>query len=224
MDKLLNKDWAEILKDEFTKDYFINLSKQIDGFYKSESSISVLPEKKEIFNAFNSCEFETLKVVILGQDPYPNKSHAHGLCFSVKSNVKPIPKSLNNIFKEIKNDLDLDLPENGNLNRWASQGVFLLNTILTIEEGKTNSHQKIGWEKFTDEVIKLISLKKSNVVFLLWGNQAQKKEGLIDNTKHLILKSVHPSPLSVYRGFVGCSHFSKTNSYLKKNNKKPINW
>lgn len=220
----LNSDWKLVLNQEFEKDYFTKLSSQINNCYSDNNDISYLPEYDEIFNAFNFCALNTLKVVIIGQDPYPNKTHAHGLCFSVKADVKPFPKSLNNIFKEIKSDLNSEIPENGNLVRWAKQGVFLLNTILTIEEGITNSHKNIGWEFFTDEVIKVISKEKENVVFLLWGSQAHKKESLIDLRKHLVLKSVHPSPLSAYRGFTGCKHFSKTNTYLIENNLPQIVW
>lgn len=220
----LNLDWKLVLGEEFEKDYFKTLSSKITECYSDSNPISCLPEYGEIFNAFNYCEFDKLKVVIIGQDPYPNKSHAHGLCFSVKANVKPFPKSLNNVFKEVKNDLGVDVPENGNLSRWATQGVFLLNTILTIEEGVTNSHKNMGWENFTDEVIKVVSKEKENVVFLLWGGQAHKKESLIDADKHFILKSVHPSPLSAYRGFNGCKHFSKANAYLTDNNLEEIKW
>ena len=220
----LNADWKLILNKELNKSYFIKLNSFVNARYSKNSDIVCLPNYGEIFNAFNLCSFENLKVVIIGQDPYPNKTHAHGLCFSVKSDVKPFPKSLNNIFKEIKSDLGNEIPENGNLERWSKQGVLLLNTILTIEEGVTNSHKNIGWENFTDEAIKMISKEKENVVFLLWGSQAQKKEVLIDNEKHLVLKSVHPSPLSAYRGFTGCKHFSKTNSYLTKSNLNPIEW
>ena len=224
MIETLNSDWNNILKNELTKPYFIKLTQQIKECYSDSTKLKCLPEYDEIFNALNLCKFENLKVVIIGQDPYPNKTHAHGLCFSVKKEVKPFPKSLNNIFKEIKSDLGTDIPENGNLERWAKQGVFLLNTILTIEEGVTNSHKNIGWEVFTDEIIKLISEKKQNVVFILWGSQAQKKQGLINSAKHLVLKSVHPSPLSAYRGFWGCKHFSKTNDYLEKNKLDLISW
>lgn len=220
----LNSDWRELLRAEFEKQYFVKLSEKVKGFYSSTSPICCLPEYNEVFNAFNYCTLDNLKVVILGQDPYPNKTHAHGLCFSVKSEVNPLPKSLNNIFKEVRSDLGINIPENGNLRRWASEGVFLLNTILTIEEGITNSHKNMGWETFTDEVIRIISREKENVVFLLWGNQAQKKEVLIDSNKHLILKSVHPSPLSAYRGFNGCKHFSKANTYLADNNLAEIKW
>jgi len=224
MIKNLNSDWKLVLNQEFEKSYFKKLTNQIDQLYLKSNSINCLPEYSEIFNAFNYCAFQNLKVVIIGQDPYPNKKYAHGLCFSVKPNVRPFPKSLNNVFKEIKSDLNIELPSDGNLERWAKQGVFLLNTILTIEEGITNSHKNIGWEKFTDEVIIRISKEKKNVVFFLWGSQAHKKEVLIDSEKHLILKSVHPSPLSAYRGFTGCKHFSKANTYLLENNLTKIKW
>ncbi len=224
MIKNLNSDWKLVLGQEFEMDYFKKLSLQIKDYYSLSNNMSYLPKCNEIFSAFNLCSVDELKVVIIGQDPYPNKTHAHGLCFSVKPDVKPFPKSLNNIFKEIKSDLNIDIPENGNLERWAKQGVFLLNAILTLEEGKTNSHKGIGWETFTDEVIKVISTKKEHVVFLLWGSQAHKKESLIDSEKHLILKSVHPSPLSAYRGFTGCKHFSKTNTYLAEKGLVQIKW
>jgi uracil-DNA glycosylase len=170
------------------------------------------------------CPFDELKVVILGQDPYPTKGHAHGLCFSVEPGVKPFPKSLLNIFKEIQLDLGLPMPENGNLARWAEQGVLLLNSVLTVEEGKPDSHKAFGWEKFTDAVIQTINEQKTGVVFMLWGSKAISKESFIDSSKHLILKSVHPSPLSAYRGFFGCKHFSKTNEFLRMMEQTEIQW
>jgi uracil-DNA glycosylase len=170
------------------------------------------------------CPIDDLKVVILGQDPYPTKGHAHGLCFSVEPDVKPFPKSLLNIFKEIQLDLGISMPENGNLTRWAEQGVLLLNSVLTVEEGKPDSHKGFGWEKFTDSVIQTINEQKSGVVFMLWGSKAISKEVFIDSSKHLILKAVHPSPLSAYRGFFGCKHFSKTNEFLRMMEQTEIQW
>ena len=184
----------------------------------------IFPPEDEIYAAFKLCSFDDLKVVILGQDPYPTTGHAHGLSFSVKEDVHKFPRSLNNIFKELSTDLKQSLPNNGNLERWARQGVLLLNSVLTVEEGRPDSHKGLGWVKFTDAVIKKIAEEKRNVVFLLWGAKAQAKKPLIDESKHLILESVHPSPLSAYRGFFGCKHFSKTNKYLEKNHISMIKW
>ena len=210
----LNNSWQKVLKPEINKTCFLELMAKINQFY-DEKREYIFPEKSKLFNAFSLCEFEELKVVILGQDPYPTKGHANGLCFSVESNVRPFPKSLNNIFKEIESDLAQPFPGNGNLERWAKQGVLLLNSVLTVEEGKTNSHKGIGWEQFTDAVIETISKKKDNVVFMLWGSIAISKSTLIDAKKHFILTAVHPSPLSAYRGFFGCKHFSKANEFLR---------
>ena len=176
-----------------------------------------------IFNAFNMTPFNKIKVVIIGQDPYHGPNQAHGLCFSVNKTIK-IPPSLQNIFKELKNDLDIDIPISGNLTKWTGQGILLLNNVLTVERGLANSHKNIGWEEFTKSTISLISDHLSNIVFILWGMQAQEKESLIDKSKHLILKAAHPSPLSAYNGFYGCNHFSKTNRYLKEKLKDEINW
>ena len=219
----LNNSWQKVLKPEINKNYFVELMAKINQFY-DEKREYIFPEKSKLFNAFNLCLFEEIKVVILGQDPYPTKGHAHGLCFSVESNVRPFPKSLNNIFKEIESDLSIPFPENGNLERWANQGVLLLNSVLTVEKGQADSHKGMGWEQFTDAVIELISQKKENVVFILWGSKALSKSILIDEKKHLILSSVHPSPLSAYRGFFGCHHFSKTNEYLVSKGSKTIDW
>lgn len=209
------------LQEEIRKDYFQELS----GFVKQEYTENVCyPPKDYIFSAFEYCSFSQTKVVILGQDPYPNEGQAHGLCFSVNHGVK-FPPSLKNIFKEIETDLDKPAPFTGNLEDWAQQGVLLLNTTLTVRANETGSHQKKGWERFTDEIIKVISAKKEQVVFLLWGGPAKKKAKLIEETKHLILTSGHPSPLSAIRGhWFGNRHFSKTNDYLIKNGKSPINW
>jgi uracil-DNA glycosylase len=219
----LSNDWQKELESETNKAYFVELMAKVNGFY-NEKEVQVFPEKSKLFNAFNLCSFEELKVVILGQDPYPTKGHANGLCFSVETNVRPFPKSLNNIFKEIESDLAQPFPENGNLERWAKQGVLLLNAVLTVEEGKADSHKGIGWEQFTGSVIELISEKKENVVFILWGAKAILKSTLIDAKKHLVLTSVHPSPLSAYRGFFGCKHFSKTNAFLGSKGIKIIQW
>jgi len=219
----LNNSWQKVLKPEINKNYFVELMAKINQFY-DEKREYIFPEKSKLFNAFNLCLFEEIKVVILGQDPYPTKGYAQGLCFSVESNVRPFPKSLNNIFKEIESDLSIPFPENGNLERWANQGILLLNSVLTVEKGQADSHKGMGWEQFTDAVIELISQKKENVVFILWGSKALSKSILIDEKKHLILSSVHPSPLSAYRGFFGCHHFSKTNEYLVSKGSKTIDW
>ena len=223
MELLIADDCKEILNSELSKPYFQKLLLSIQQEYESNAG-SVFPEVDLIFNAFNQCPFESIKVVILGQDPYPSKGHAHGLCFSVNENVKPFPKSLQNIFKEVESDLGKSIPENGTLTRWAKQGVLLLNSSLTVREGKPDSHSKLGWELFTDNVLKEIAHNKKGIVFLLWGSKAQEKIHLIESFSHLILKAPHPSPLSAYRGFFGCRHFSKTNEFLLKNGKSPIDW
>lgn len=221
MDVKIASSWKPILKEEFEKPYF----KSLVSFLKNEKQIgkTIFPKGDEIFNAFDLTSFENVKVVILGQDPYHGFGQAHGLCFSVKDGVKP-PPSLVNIFKEIHQDLNLPIPTHGNLTSWAQQGILLLNASLTVEEAKPMSHSKIGWEQFTDAVIRLISEKKEGVIFVLWGRFAQQKESLIDQTKHIILKSAHPSPLSAHNGFLGNKHFSKINSLLKELHKEPIDW
>lgn len=219
----LSNNWQKVLEPEMNKPYFVELFDKVNQFY-NEKAEHIFPEKSKIFNAFNLCLFEDVKVVILGQDPYPTKGHANGLCFSVESNVRPFPKSLYNIFKEIEADLGQPFPENGNLERWAKEGVLLLNTVLTVEQGKADSHKGIGWEQFTDAVIQIISQKKENVVFMLWGSKALSKSILIDEKKHFILTSVHPSPLSAYRGFFGCKHFSKANEFLASKGLDTIQW
>jgi uracil-DNA glycosylase len=212
--------WALRLHDEFNKPYFIELTQ----FVKEEYRIAtVFPPGKEIFRAFDCCTFDELRVVILGQDPYHGAGQAHGLCFSVNQGIKP-PPSLVNIFKEIKRDLCKEMPPHGDLTRWANQGVLLLNATLTVRESSPGSHQKKGWETFTDAVIKKISEEKEHVVFILWGAYAQKKTELINTEKHLILSSAHPSPFSADRGFFGNKHFSKANAYLKQNGLTEINW
>ncbi|MFM7683703.1 MAG: uracil-DNA glycosylase, partial [Bacteroidota bacterium] len=199
------------------------LTNDIRQLYTDKKGL-VFPKANQIFRAFELCPFDQVKVVLLGQDPYPTSGHAHGLSFSVEPDVRPFPKSLTNIFKEIQSDLGKSFPSNGNLERWAKQGVLLLNTVLTVEEGKPDSHYGLGWEKFTDAVIQKINSEKEGVVFMLWGSKAIAKELMIDKSKHLILKSVHPSPLSAYRGFFGCKHFSKSNEFLLMLEKPEIDW
>lgn len=220
MDIAIEPSWKEALSDEFKKDYFEKLTKMIRAAYLSDT---VFPPPKLVFNAFALCPFDTVKVVILGQDPYHGLGQAHGLSFSVPNGVKP-PPSLQNIYKEIATDLGIDIPASGNLERWAKQGVLLMNATLTVQMGKAGSHQELGWEIFTDAVIKKISDEKEHVVFLLWGKFAQGKSSLIDAQKHLILTAAHPSPFSVHNGFFGSRHFSKTNLYLLKHNIEPIDW
>jgi uracil-DNA glycosylase len=223
MDFIIDETWKEILKKEFDKDYFIKLSNFLEREYE-QNSPKIFPKKSEIFNAFNLCPINNIKVVILGQDPYPTIGHAHGLSFSVKNDVRPLPKSLKNIFKELKDDLGVDKRENGCLKTWSHQGVLLLNTVMTVEESKPKSHYNIGWELFSDAVIRLLNTNKTNLVYLLWGNNAIQKAHLIDAQNNLILKAPHPSPLSSYRGFFGCKHFSSTNTYLEKMGKTAIEW
>lgn len=220
MNVTIDQSWKEVLQYEFEKPYF----QELVNFVKTEyASGTVYPQAKNIFNAFNLCPFNKVKAVIIGQDPYHEPGQAHGLCFSVQEGVE-MPPSLKNIFKEIADDLKIEVPQSGNLERWARQGVFLLNSILTVKAHQAASHANKGWEIFTDAVIKILSEKKDNIVFILWGSYAAKKGEVINTDKHLVLKTVHPSPLSVYRGFFGCGHFSKTNDYLIKNNIEPIEW
>ncbi len=220
MNVRIEKTWRSVLHDEFEKSYFAELV----SFIKKEYSQNIIyPPARDIFSAFDLCPFDKVKVVILGQDPYHGKGQAHGLCFSVRENIKS-PPSLVNIFKEIKSDIGIDFPENGNLERWAEQGVLLMNATLTVRAKQAGSHQRKGWETFTDSVIKKISESKKDIVFLLWGAYAQKKGKIIDKNKHYVLQSPHPSPFSVYRGFFGNRHFSKTNIFLKEKGKKEIIW
>lgn len=216
----LGNDWDEILKDEWEKPYY----KQLRSFLKQEyATKTVYPDMHDIFNALRLCSFEDTKVVIIGQDPYHGVGQAHGLCFSVKDGVPP-PPSLKNIFKELRDDVGRPIDLNGNLEKWAKQGVLLLNAVLTVREGEPTSHKGMGWEIFTDQVIKELNKKETPVVFLLWGAYAQKKGELITNPKHRKLLSVHPSPLSASRGFLGCRHFSKTNKILETNGLNGIIW
>jgi uracil-DNA glycosylase len=220
MDVKIEPSWKLKLKDEFEKEYFIKLSEFVKNEYKSNT---IYPPGSLIFNAFNLCPFDKAKAVIVGQDPYHGQGQAHGLCFSVRDGIS-YPPSLINIFKEIESDLKISRPKSGNLERWASQGVLLLNATLTVRADQAGSHQKKGWEEFTDSVIRRLNEEKQNLVFFLWGAYAQKKCESIDRSRHLVLESVHPSPLSASRGFFGNKHFSKCNDYLIENGITPINW
>ncbi|MBC6309384.1 uracil-DNA glycosylase [Listeria sp. FSL L7-1582] len=216
----LGNDWDTLLKEEFTKDYYLKLRAFLKVEYGNQK---VYPDMYDIFNALKYTAYKDVKVVILGQDPYHGAGQAHGMSFSVKSGVRT-PPSLINMYKELADDLGLVIPNNGYLLPWARQGVLLLNTVLTVREGKPNSHANQGWEKFTDTIISLLGQKTEPVVFLLWGNNAKSKQVLLRNPNHLILTSVHPSPLSANRGFMGCQHFSKANQYLTQNGVVPIDW
>ncbi|WAK00998.1 uracil-DNA glycosylase [Methylobacter sp. YRD-M1] len=218
---LLEGTWAELLADQFQTSYL----RQTNEFLcsQNEAGIEIYPSQDNIFLAFNSTPFEEIRVVILGQDPYPTPGHAHGLAFSVKPNITPLPKSLKNIFCELNDDLGFK-NVSGHLMPWAQQGVFLLNSVLTVEKGKPGSHANMGWELFTDHVIEIISSRKEKIVFVLWGNYAQKKGKKINREKHLVIESAHPSPLSAYRGFFGSRPFTKINSFLIASDKEPINW
>ena len=220
MDVKIEPSWKHVLQNEFDKDYFIKLTDFVKNEYKTKLTF---PPASLIFNAFDQCPFDKVKVVILGQDPYHGDGQAHGLCFSVNDGVA-FPPSLLNIFKEIERDLGIPMPKTGNLTRWAQQGVLLLNATLTVQAHLAGSHQGKGWEEFTDAVIHKLASENEHLVFMLWGSYAQKKGGFIDASKHLVLKSVHPSPLSAYRGFIGNNHFSLANQYLKENGKTEINW
>lgn len=216
----IEESWKYALEDEFKADYF----KQLVAFVREETAKhTIYPAGKNIFAAFEHTPLPSVRVVLLGQDPYHGSGQAHGLCFSVPDGI-PFPPSLNNIFKELKNDLNVPIPSSGNLSRWADQGVMLLNATLTVRAHEAGSHQGKGWEQFTDQVIRTISDLRAGVVFLLWGRYAQNKESLIDPGKHFILKAPHPSPLSAHRGFFGCKHFSKTNEIFEKNGMMPIQW
>lgn len=220
MEVKIDNSWRERLDAEFSKDYFIHLTDFVRKEYQTKQ---VFPPGNMIFNAFNLCPFDKVKVVIIGQDPYHNVGQAHGLCFSVQ-NGTDFPPSLINIFKELKSDLGIPAPGSGNLNRWAEQGVLLLNAILTVRAHEACSHQGKGWETFTDAVIDHLNRERENIVFLLWGAYAQNKGENIDQNRHLVLKSVHPSPLSASRGFFGNCHFSKCNSYLIEHGIEPVRW
>ncbi len=220
MNVQIEESWKEHLAPEFEADYFSRLT----DFVKNEySKYTVYPPGKLIFNAFNSCPFDKVKVVIIGQDPYHEPGQAHGLCFSVNDGVS-FPPSLQNIFKEIQEDLGTPPPASGNLTRWTEEGVLLMNATLTVRAHQAGSHQNKGWETFTDAAIKHLAEERENLVFILWGSYAQKKGAVINRNKHLVLSSAHPSPLSAYRGFFGNKHFSKANSYLIEHGKEPIVW
>ena len=220
MDVKIEESWRNALHEEFEKDYFVQLTEFVRSEYSTKQ---IFPAGKDIFRAFDSCPFENVKVVIIGQDPYHNVGQAHGLCFSVKDGID-FPPSLLNIFKEIERDMHIPAPKTGNLLRWAEQGVLLLNATLTVEAHKAASHQGKGWERFTDAAIRALNEKREGIVYMLWGSYAQQKASFVDATKNLVLKTVHPSPLSAYRGYIGCGHFSAANNYLKTNNKQEINW
>ncbi|MFT6202808.1 MAG: uracil-DNA glycosylase [Spirosomataceae bacterium] len=220
-DVQIAEDWKKHLETEFNKPYFNQLIDFVKDEYKDHACY---PPGKQIFNAFDKCSFENTRVVILGQDPYHNPGQAHGLCFSVNDGV-PIPPSLINVFKELRDDIQKPIPTSGNLEKWAEQGVLLLNSTLTVRAGKAGSHQKKGWEKFTDEVIRTINNKKDNVVFMLWGKYAQDKGKIINPERHFVLKSKHPSPLSAnFGGWFGNKHFSQANNYLEAKGLEPIEW
>ncbi len=220
MDIKIEPSWKKALEEEFSKPYFIELAEFVRKEYKSTK---IYPPPKFVFRAFELCPFDDVRVVILGQDPYHGEGQANGLCFSVLDGVR-MPPSLQNIYKEIQDDLGIEMPVSGNLEHWAKQGVFLLNATLTVRAKNPGSHQNRGWEQFTDAVIKALSDKKEHLVFILWGKYAQEKGAVINRTKHLVLTAAHPSPYSALNGFFGCRHFSKANGYLKQHGKDPILW
>ena len=221
MDVRIEQSWKEVLADEFNKEYFARLTQFVKEEYNSGTPI--YPPARLIFNAFDHCPFDKVKVVILGQDPYHGAGQAHGLCFSVNKGVQ-FPPSLLNIFKEIESDLGTPIPQDGDLTRWSDQGVLLLNATLTVRAAQAGSHQKRGWEEFTDAAIRELATRRSGIVFILWGSYAQKKGAFIDRNKHLVLTSPHPSPLSAYQGFFGNHHFSTANRYLREQGKSEIIW
>ncbi|MBO4403109.1 MAG: uracil-DNA glycosylase [Bacteroidales bacterium] len=220
MNPVIEESWGRVLADTFQQPFFAQLKQFL---LEEKSKYQIFPPGSLIFNAFNLTPFDRVKVVLLGQDPYHDVGQAHGLCFSVLDGV-PMPKSLINICKELKSDLGMPLPRSGNLTSWAKQGVLLLNATLTVRAHQAGSHQHHGWEEFTDTVIRKISENREHVVFLLWGNYAQAKTPLIDESRHLVLKAAHPSPLSASRGFFGCRHFSKANEWLQQHGEAPIDW
>ncbi len=216
----IGNSWDNVLKSEFQKEYYLNLR----NFLKEEYSQHIVyPNMYDIFNALKYTSYEDVKVVLIGQDPYHEKGQAHGLCFSVQDGI-PFPPSLNNIFKELKNDCGCTQPQSGNLTKWAKQGVLLLNSVLTVREHMANSHKNKGWEILTNKIIEILNEKEEPIIFILWGNDARRKKQMITNSRHFVLEAAHPSPLSAYNGFFGCHHFSKTNEILKKLNKSEINW
>ena len=217
---MIDNDWLLYLQEEFKKPYY----KKLYEFVKKEYSEGIVfPPSEDIFNAFSLTSLSSVKVVLLGQDPYHEEGQAHGLSFSVKPGIK-IPPSLKNMYKEIYEEYGFDIPNNGYLVKWAKEGVLLLNTVLTVREGHANSHKNQGWELFTDAVIRAVNLQDRPIVYFLWGNNARSKKTLITNPRHLVLETVHPSPLSAYDGFFGCGHFKKANDFLERNNISPIDW
>ena len=218
---MITNDWAEKIEGEYKKPYYKSLYETVVREYRTKE---IFPASKDIFKAYDLCPYHKLKVVILGQDPYHNENQAHGLSFSVPTSQRKIPPSLVNIYKELHDDVGTYIPNNGNLIKWAKQGVLMLNTILTVRAHAAFSHQGKGWEQFTDAIIKTINDTDRPIVFMLWGSAAIAKKKMLNNPKHLILTTVHPSPLSAYRGFFGCKHFSKANEFLIKNNISPIDW
>ncbi|MCP1143557.1 uracil-DNA glycosylase [Lysinibacillus endophyticus] len=222
MNTVFDNDWQDILAEEFEKDYFIKLQKFVDEEY---NITTVYPPREDVMNAFTTTPYSKVKVVLLGQDPYHGPEQAHGLCFSVNNGV-PLPPSLKNIFQELQNDMGCPIPKDGNLLNWANQGVFLLNTVLTVRQGEANSHKGMGWEKFTDAVIKKLAERSQPMIFVLWGKPAQSKKKIIERvgTHHYILEAPHPSPLSAYRGFFGSKPFSKINGKLVEWGQQPIDW
>lgn len=217
----ITNDWAEYLKPEYKKEYYKKLYAKVNEEYGSGATI--YPPSDDIFNAFHLTPLNEVKCVIIGQDPYHNVNQAHGLCFSVRPEVE-IPPSLVNIYKELQDDLGCEIPNNGYLIKWAKQGVLMLNSVLTVRAHQANSHQGIGWEQFTDAVMDILNEQDRPIVFLLWGRPAQNKAARLNNPNHLILKAPHPSPLSAYRGFFGCKHFSQANAYLQEKGLTPIDW
>lgn len=217
--KLIHPSWKNHLKKEFSKDYFIHLCQFLD----SQKNTIIYPKEEDVFNALNKTPLNNVKAVIIGQDPYHGENQAHGLSFSVQQDIK-IPPSLKNIYKELNDDLNLDIPDHGNLNHWAQEGVLLLNNVLTVEAKKAGSHQKKGWEIFTDKIVEILNQECNHLVFILWGSPAQKKARNVNDKKHFIIKSPHPSPLSSYRGFFGSKPFSQANQYLRSQNINEIDW
>lgn len=216
----IDESWRQVLQPEFDKPYFELLTDFVRQAYRTRQCF---PPAGQIFRAFDLCPFDKVRVVIIGQDPYHDVNQAHGLCFSVQDGVK-VPPSLENIYKELHRDLGKPIPTSGNLTHWAEQGVLLLNATLTVEAHKAGSHQGKGWEELTDAAIQALNKQRDNIVFMLWGSYAQRKGQLIDRKRHLVLTAVHPSPLSAYRGFIGCGHFSQANNYLLQHRQTPINW
>ena len=220
MNVRIDESWRQVLQPEFDKPYFELLTTFVRHAYRTTQCF---PPAGQIFRAFDLCPFDKVRVVIIGQDPYHDFNQAHGLCFSVQEGV-PVPPSLVNIYKEIQRDLGKPIPTSGNLTHWAEQGVLLLNATLTVEAHRAGSHQGKGWEELTDAAIQALNNQRSNIVFMLWGSYAQRKGQFIDRRRHLVLTAVHPSPLSAYRGFIGCGHFSQANAYLQQHGQAPINW